>query len=56
MVDLAFREESRWIVVDFKTDRELEPRRLEYEAQVGLYANAVARATGDPAQGCLLVV
>ncbi len=56
VVDLAFREESRWIVVDFKTDRELEPRRLEYEAQVGLYANAVARATGDPAEGCLLVV
>ncbi len=56
VVDLAFREESRWIVVDFKTDRELEPRRREYEAQVGLYVEAVAQATGEPAEGCLLLL
>ena len=56
VVDLAFREENRWMVVDFKTDRELEPRRREYEAQVGLYVEAVAQATGEPAEGCLLVI
>ena len=56
VVDLAFREESRWIVVDFKTDRELEPRRREYEAQVRLYVAAVAQATGEPAEGCLLLI
>ena len=56
VVDLAFREESRWMVVDFKTDRELEPRRREYEAQVRLYVEAVAQATGEPAEGCLLLL
>jgi len=60
VVDLAFREESpggpRWTVVDFKTDREIADRRAAYEAQVGLYVDAVARATGEPAEGMLLVV
>jgi ATP-dependent exoDNAse (exonuclease V) beta subunit len=60
VVDLAFREETpggaRWTVVDWKTDLELGDRRATYERQVGLYAEAVARATGEPAEGLLLVV
>ncbi len=63
VVDLAFREpadaergEGGWIVVDFKTDRELETRRGEYARQVALYAEAVASATGEPARPVLLVV
>jgi ATP-dependent exoDNAse (exonuclease V) beta subunit len=63
VVDLAFREAGngdgespRWTVVDFKTDREIESRRAVYAAQVRLYAEAVERATGEPARGMLLVV
>jgi ATP-dependent exoDNAse (exonuclease V) beta subunit len=60
VVDLAFREETdagaRWTVVDWKTDRELGDRRATYERQVALYAEAIARATGEPAEGMLLVV
>jgi ATP-dependent helicase/nuclease subunit A len=63
VVDLAFREpadaargEAEWTVVDFKTDRELETRRVEYARQVALYAEAVTRATGEPARPVLLVV
>jgi ATP-dependent exoDNAse (exonuclease V) beta subunit len=63
VVDLAFREPAAaargagaWTVVDFKTDRELEARRAEYERQVALYARAVALATGEPARAVLLVV
>jgi ATP-dependent exoDNAse (exonuclease V) beta subunit len=61
VVDLAFREESeagpRWTVVDFKTDRELrEERRGIYAAQVGLYVEAISRATGENVEGRLLVV
>jgi len=61
IVDLAFREESdagpRWTVVDFKTDRELhEERRGLYATQVGLYVEAISRATGESAEGRLLVV
>jgi ATP-dependent exoDNAse (exonuclease V) beta subunit len=60
VVDLAFREKSEdgagWTVVDFKTDRELASRRREYETQVALYAEAIARATGEAARGLLLIV
>jgi ATP-dependent exoDNAse (exonuclease V) beta subunit len=58
VVDLAFREAeaNRWTVVDFKTDRELGERRAEYRTQLGLYVQAVARATREPARGLLLVV
>jgi ATP-dependent helicase/nuclease subunit A len=60
IVDLAFRESSdagtQWTVVDFKTDREVGVRLAEYEAQVQLYVDAIARATGEPARGLLLVV
>jgi ATP-dependent exoDNAse (exonuclease V) beta subunit len=56
VLDLAFRESKSWIVVDFKTDAELEDRRAAYEAQLDVYVTAVARATGDPASGLLLSV
>lgn len=54
VVDLAFREADGWVVVDFKTDRELGERRAIYAAQVALYAAAIAAATGVPARGVLL--
>jgi ATP-dependent exoDNAse (exonuclease V) beta subunit len=60
IVDLAFREDTQefngWTVVDFKTDRELEPNRSQYAAQVGLYVEAIADATTLPTRGVLLVV
>jgi ATP-dependent exoDNAse (exonuclease V) beta subunit len=57
VVDLAFRESGTgWVVVDFKTDQELEPRRATYEKQVRLYARAVAAATGEPVRAVLLTV
>ena len=45
-----------WTVVDFKTDRELADRRASYEAQVRLYADAVAQATREPTRAVLLIV
>jgi len=60
VVDLAFRELTSdgplWTVVDFKTDREIGSRQTEYERQVGLYASAISKASGEPAVGWLLVV
>ena len=56
VVDLAFREAEGWVVVDFKTDRELAERREVYAAQVALYVEAVAAATGLAARGVLLQV
>jgi ATP-dependent exoDNAse (exonuclease V) beta subunit len=56
VVDLAFRDDGGWTVVDFKTDFEIEGRLEDYRAQVGLYARAVAAATGLPARAVLLRV
>ncbi len=60
VADLAFREidgsEARWVVVDYKTDRRVGEGRAAYEAQVGLYVEAVRRATGEPAYGIVLAL
>ena len=56
VVDLAFRDDGTWVVVDFKTDRELEIELDVYRRQVQLYAQMVARATGEPARAVLMRV
>ncbi len=56
VLDLAFRRGEAWIVVDFKTDHELDEAKAAYEAQVRLYARAVSEATGKPAEAALLLV
>jgi ATP-dependent exoDNAse (exonuclease V) beta subunit len=54
-VDLAFRtNDAPWTVVDYKTDFEIQGRLEEYQTQVGLYAEAISRATGVNATGILL--
>ena len=54
VVDLAFREDGAWVIVDFKTDVGDDPafpeRRLAYRAQVDLYAEAWERLTGESVQ------
>ena len=54
VVDLAFREAGAWTVVDFKTDHELDADLDRYRRQVALYAELIARATGEPATPLLL--
>jgi hypothetical protein len=60
VLDLAFRETGAdgpvWTVVDFKTDVEIAGRREDYQRQVGIYAAAVASATGERARGVLLSI
>jgi ATP-dependent exoDNAse (exonuclease V) beta subunit len=56
VLDLAFREDGRWTVVDFKTDVELDGRLEAYGAQLEAYVAAVAAATGEAATGVLLSV
>ena len=56
VVDLAFEEDGEWIVVDYKTDREIAAAGEDrYRRQVALYASAIARATGGRASGILLL-
>jgi ATP-dependent helicase/nuclease subunit A len=54
VVDLAFLEDGTWTVVDFKTDREIDRGVEVYRRQVALYAEAISRAAGLPAEAVLL--
>ena len=54
VVDLAFRDDDTWVVVDFKTDRAPDGALDVYCRQVQLYAQMVARATGEPARAVLM--
>ena len=55
VVDLAFEEEGRWHVVDFKTDREIdEAGEAQYRRQVALYAAAITQATGLPSDATIV--
>ena len=56
VVDLAFRDGDAWVVVDFKTDQELEAALDVYRRQVQIYADMVARATGAPTRPVLMRV
>jgi ATP-dependent exoDNAse (exonuclease V) beta subunit len=55
-VDLAYTDENGVVVVDFKTDRELENATDRYQRQVRIYAAAIAAATGQPARAVLMRV
>jgi ATP-dependent exoDNAse (exonuclease V) beta subunit len=56
IVDLAFREDGEWRVVDFKTDQEVEQALDAYSRQVEMYASAVSRATGQAGRGILMIL
>jgi ATP-dependent helicase/nuclease subunit A len=53
VLDLAFDEGDRTVVVDFKTDHELSAGDARYRAQLQQYVAAVGRATGRQAHGIL---
>jgi ATP-dependent exoDNAse (exonuclease V) beta subunit len=55
-VDLAYEEQGTFVVVDFKTDQDLDGSLDAYRRQVRLYASAVAEATGQPARPVLMRV
>jgi len=54
VIDLAFVENGEWIVVDFKTDADLDAKRRHYARQLLWYTLALTKLTGLPARGVLL--
>jgi ATP-dependent exoDNAse (exonuclease V) beta subunit len=54
VIDLAFKEDGRWALVDFKTEEELRSTEAAYRRQLGLYAAAVASACESPVSSFLL--
>jgi ATP-dependent exoDNAse (exonuclease V) beta subunit len=55
-VDLAYVEHGEVVVVDFKTDRELEGSVEKYSRQVQVYAAAIGAALKRPARAVLMRV
>ncbi|HYO97072.1 MAG TPA: UvrD-helicase domain-containing protein [Polyangiaceae bacterium] len=55
IIDLAYRTQTGWVVVDFKTDQNVETAGV-YAEQLRQYVDAVQRATGESASGVLLRV
>jgi ATP-dependent exoDNAse (exonuclease V) beta subunit len=55
-VDLAFADDGGFVVVDFKTDRELDGALDRYQRQVQIYAAAIGSATGRPSRAVLMRV
>jgi ATP-dependent exoDNAse (exonuclease V) beta subunit len=55
-LDLAFEDGDGWMVVDFKTDAEMDAGLDSYRRQVALYARALSAATGRAARGTVLRV
>ena len=56
IVDLAYDDGERFVVVDFKTDRELDGNLDRYARQVRIYAAAIRAATGRPVRAALMRV
>jgi ATP-dependent helicase/nuclease subunit A len=56
VVDLAYVVDREAIVVDFKTDREMDAALDRYRRQVQVYAAAVGAALGFPARAVLMRV
>jgi len=54
-IDLAFVDDSNcWVVLDFKTDADLQSKRDRYERQVRWYLTALGQITGRDTKGWLL--
>ncbi len=45
VIDRLYRVDGRWVVEDYKTDRQVRPER--YHFQLALYVHAVERALGE---------
>ena len=56
VLDLAYKDTGGWVVVDYKTDADLEVNRDVYVRQLRWYLHTLAMATGEPVRGILLQV
>ena len=54
IVDLAYVDDGQLVVVEFKTDRELDGAIDHYRRQLQLYAAGISEATGRPARAILM--
>lgn len=53
IIDCAFMEDNKWVIIDYKTDYFKDPRQRQeiikgYEIQINIYAEALTKLTGIP--------
>ena len=56
VIDLAFKADGCWHIVDFKTDADVAPNRIRYERQLQWYGLALSRLNKSPVQAHLLCI
>ena len=56
IIDTAFEEDGKWVLVDYKTDRVKSGEDLikRYKIQMDLYKEALHRLTGMPVKACYI--
>jgi len=54
VIDLAFVESGRWVIVDFKTTQDLDAQRDKYALQLQWYAYAVGQIRGVEVESWIL--
>jgi ATP-dependent exoDNAse (exonuclease V) beta subunit len=57
-IDLAYRSDGAWTVIDFKTARLADSAQAarQYREQMGRYREALASLTGQPVAAALCLV
>jgi ATP-dependent exoDNAse (exonuclease V) beta subunit len=56
VIDLAFTEADRWILIDFKSDHDIDSLIPRYQTQIAWYAEALNQLTALPVEPYLLAV
>jgi ATP-dependent helicase/nuclease subunit A len=56
VIDLAFKRENSWHIVEYKTDFDVGQSLDAYERQISVYVNALNQATGCTVTGSILKI
>jgi len=54
VIDCCFMENGKWVLVDYKTDRDAKGAIERHRGQLDIYADALERITGLPVSGRIL--
>ena len=54
VIDCCFMEDGKWVLVDYKTDRDARGAIERHRGQLDIYADALAKITGVPVSGRIL--
>ena len=54
IIDCCFMEDGKWVLLDYKTDRDAKDAIERHRGQLDIYADALARITGVPVSGRVL--